>query len=101
MLTASAPFLLFSLVTALFYHVSRAAAWRQTCFLAANVLFLATFSRSVTDFVPFVVFLAIGYVAVLLTTGGAKRLYLPLIAIIIIGFFWLKKYPFFPTGSYL
>jgi D-alanyl-lipoteichoic acid acyltransferase DltB (MBOAT superfamily) len=51
MLTASAPFLLFSLVMALFYHVRRAAAWRQACFLAANLLFLANYTLNFSTLV--------------------------------------------------
>ncbi len=102
MIVPSINFLIFAAVSALAFNLVRAAWWRQAVLLITNVAFLLSFSQSVTAFLPFAGFLALGFVAQRLTRdGGAPRLFIALLVLTLTAFFWLKRYSFIPSAAYL
>jgi alginate O-acetyltransferase complex protein AlgI len=99
--STSFQFLGFAFAVVLAYHVHRSAAWRQTVLLAANLLFLASFSRGPWSFVPFAAFVILGY-ATLLWIRRFPRFAFRLILVATIAIFvWLKKYTFVPGSLFL
>jgi D-alanyl-lipoteichoic acid acyltransferase DltB (MBOAT superfamily) len=98
----SPDFLAFSAVAALLYNASRAIWWRRMVLLIANGLFLASFSRDITAFLPFAGFLLLGYVAQQSTRNGRNRRLFPVLLIVTIAaFVWLKRYSFIPSAAFL
>jgi alginate O-acetyltransferase complex protein AlgI len=97
----SFQFLSFAFVAVLAYHLHRSAAWRQTILLAANLLFLASFSQGAWSLVPFAAFVILGYGA-LQWIRAFPRFFFPLILVATIAIFaWLKKYAFVPGSLFL
>jgi alginate O-acetyltransferase complex protein AlgI len=102
MTIASFQFLAFSALVVLLFNVWSAVSWRQAVLLIANIYFLSTFSTDPRTYLPLAGFLVFGYASVsLLQSGRIKSAFLPILAIGICGFFWLKKYSFFPFFGYL
>ncbi len=98
----SVPFLGFAVVAAVVFNLGAASWWRRLVLLAVNVVFLASFSHDIAAFLPFIGFLALGFVAQRLTRGGsAPLLYLCLVVLTLVAFFWLKRYSFIPSATYL
>src|SRR3981189_2893817 len=78
------------------------AWWREAILLAVNVIFLASFSNQPAAFLPFAGFLALGYVAQSIPRAGkAHRLFVALLLVTLAAFFWLKRYGFVPSSSFL
>ena len=98
----SFPFLGFAAAGALAYNLSSAKWWRMAVLLACNLAFLASFTHEPTAVIPYAGFVLLGYGFVFAIQNGAPK-QLRLIAILtIIGlFFWLKKYSFLPSATYL
>ena len=102
MIVPSIPFLGFAAVAALAFNLGAPAWWGRTVLLVVNVVFLASFSRDPVALAPFVGFLALGFVAQRATRQGAlPPLFLALVGVILIAFFWLKRYSFIPSSTFL
>jgi alginate O-acetyltransferase complex protein AlgI len=100
--TPSFEFLGFSLGVILVFNLLGAVWWRQLVLLAASLIFLTFFSRSPAMWIPFIVFLSLGYISLrLLQNGMGRRGFLPMIVGCIAAFAWLKKYTFIPPGLFL
>lgn len=102
MIVPSLPFLLFAAVAAAAFNVSGAVAWRQGVLLVANLAFLASFSHDPLALLPLAGFLALGYGAQrTVRRGGHPRLFVGLLLLILLSFFWLKRYAFIPGAALL
>lgn len=98
---ASLQFLSFGLVVAVLYNLSRRVPWRQTVLLIANLCFLATFATRVSAWIPYLGFLALGYLCYVLAHRRMRGA-LPFgVIAVLLAFFWLKKYTFFPSAIFL
>lgn len=98
----SFPFLGFAAAGALAYHLSRAKAWRILVLMVCNLVFLGSFMHQPGEAVPFAAFVLLGYGFVFAIQNRAPRLVRPLAVVAMIGlFFWLKKYSFLPSVTYL
>ena len=99
---ASFEFLGFAAVVALLYAAAPGLRWRQALLLVANLGFLATFAASPAMFLPLASFLAVSYGGLLLVMATRNaRLHFAVIVIVIAMFFWLKRYSFLPTATFL
>lgn len=102
MTIASFEFLGFALVVALCYNALRGVAWRKLVLLAANLVFLASFSHNPVSFLPLAAFLALGYLAIrLMLKPHSRPLFQGVVLVTILLFIWLKKYTFLPDASFL
>jgi len=100
--TASFRFLGFALVAAIVYNLFGSLRWRQAILLIANACFLYTFVGNVQSILPFLAFVAVGYVAARAMQGKAKTwIYVVLLLLVTGSFIWLKKYAFVPSGTFL
>ena len=97
MLVPSFQFLGFSVIFALLVNVSQRRIWRDLLMLAANICFLASFSRSPVTFAPFAAFILGGYVLLEAVRLRPRGLFWPVILIALVAFFWLKRYSFIPS----
>jgi FkbH-like protein len=98
----SFPFLLFAALAAAAYNLPGIAKARPLVLLAANLGLLFSFSSSVTDLVPFAMFLALGYGAIaLLARRGGRGIAALMIGLVLLTFVWLKKYSFVPSDLWL
>jgi D-alanyl-lipoteichoic acid acyltransferase DltB (MBOAT superfamily) len=96
----SLQFLGLAAAAALLFQVSSARVWRQAVMLLVNLVFFASFFRdSVVAYLPFVGFLALGYLALYRTQNRVVGW--SLVGAIVLTFFWLKKYTFVPTPMLL
>jgi alginate O-acetyltransferase complex protein AlgI len=98
---ASLDFLGFSLVVAIVYNLGRPLAWRQAVMTVANLAFLATFSMKLLSWLPFAAFIVLGYISYLLIRNRINGAFLPFLCAVLVSFFWLKKYTFLPSQSFL
>ncbi len=95
-------FLLFAAVGALAFNFGRSLGWRQAVLLVMNLLFLASFSKDPSAFIPFIGFISLGYVAYRLAVRRAARwLFVVLLVLVLTMFVWLKRYSFVPHGTFL
>ncbi len=102
MIVPSLPFLLFALCAAVVFNLSAARGWRAAVLLVVNIGFLATFSSDPTAYLPFVGFLALGYLAQGVTREGSRPvLFVALVVLMVAAFVWLKRYSFVPKESLL
>lgn len=102
MIVPSLPFLAFAAVAALLFNLAVIHGWQRPVLLATNLVFFASFSRSPLAFIPFAVFLAIGFIAQrMVRDGAAHRVFAALLVVTIAGFFWLKRYSFVPDAVLL
>ena len=102
-MTVPSPlFLAFAGLAAIIYNLSLARWWRQGVLLICNILFLLSFSHVPAEFAPFGYFLLTGYVMVTVLRGGVPRALQALYVIaLLLLFFLLKKYAFFPSSLLL
>src|SRR5580700_9080444 len=99
--STSFQFLGFAFAVVLAYHLHRSAAWRQAVLLAANLLFLASFSQGRWSYLPFAAFVILAYSGVL-WIRAFPRLAGPLaVTVTLAAFVWLKKYAFVPGSLFL
>lgn len=101
----SFEFLGFAAIAAVVFNLSRSAVWRQAVLFAANITFFASQMQGVVSCIPFLLFLAFGFVLMRLaqkTAGDNNRLLFAtsLVALVLV-FAWLKKYGFFPSQTFL
>jgi D-alanyl-lipoteichoic acid acyltransferase DltB (MBOAT superfamily) len=108
MTVPSFSFLAFAIAAAILYNLPLGTlpfgpVWRKIVLLAANVLFLASFAHSPSQLLPFLGFLALGYlmILVLLRTGSVAGVSILGIAAILLAFVWLKKYSFVPSALFI
>jgi D-alanyl-lipoteichoic acid acyltransferase DltB (MBOAT superfamily) len=102
MTIASLAFLGFVLAVAALYNAARPVAWRQLVLLAANAAFLATFATGVVPMLPLLGFLAVGYGGLWLVQRDRRRgVFVAVLALVVVLFFWLKRYSFLPPASFL
>jgi D-alanyl-lipoteichoic acid acyltransferase DltB (MBOAT superfamily) len=98
----SVSFLAFAAVAALIFNLGKAAWWRQVVLLATNVAFFASFSPNPLSYVPFLAFLALGFLTQIVTGNGARpRFFVFLLVLTIAVFVWLKRYSFVPNAAFL
>ena len=102
MIVPSLPFLAFAAIAASIYNISRVRPWRSAVLLVVNLVFLASFSQNVVALIPFATFLVLGFVAQRITRDGSgPRLFVLLLLVTLAMFFWLKRYSFIPSATYL
>jgi D-alanyl-lipoteichoic acid acyltransferase DltB (MBOAT superfamily) len=107
MIVPSPVFLIFAAIAALYFHLGwltpvRPMAWRQGVLLAANLIFVASFSFDPLSLAPFAGFLALGYAAYRFTRNGKRaNLFVVVVLLTLFAFFWLKRYSFVPSSLYL
>jgi alginate O-acetyltransferase complex protein AlgI len=102
MTVPSVLFLVFALCAAVVFNLSAAKPWRQAVLLVVNIGFLASFSHDPVAYVPFLGFLAFGFLAQGATReGGRPRLFLALVVLMVAAFVWLKRYSFVPKETFL
>ena len=100
-------FLGFAAVAAVLFNLSKAPAWRQGVMLLANLAFLFSFVHQPLELVPYVGFLALGYGLIWgVSHNGAQAqpnrfVFIGAIALVLVSFFWLKKYTFLPSQTFL
>ena len=91
----------YALLIAALLAASDSLRWRQSVMLVASAVFLATFSHSIVAFLPFAVYLLVGFAAVRAIATNERRPLYPAIVGVLLLFFWLKKYAFVPSGLWL
>ncbi len=98
----SLAFFLFVAVVAAAYQLCPSAWGRRLIFLAANLYFLWSYTDNAAAFIPLAAFLALGYgVLQAVRREASTALFAVLLAAVLLAFFWLKKYTFLPTESFL
>lgn len=101
MIVPSTSFLAFAAVAALLFNLGSAVWWRQAVLLLTNLAFLASFTHDPLAFVPLAGFVGLGFLAQRATWDGARvHLFQALLAVLLLTFFWLKRYSFLPSGSF-
>jgi len=100
MATASFGFLALAALAALLHNAWSNQAWRDTTFLAVNLVFLASFSTDPVAFAPLAGFLALGYAAIQVSRARPSGLVFGVLVVAIVAAFaWLKRYwVFAPIG---
>jgi D-alanyl-lipoteichoic acid acyltransferase DltB (MBOAT superfamily) len=98
---ATLEFIAFSLLTALIFNIGRTALVRQSVLLIASLVFLGTFSSHPLEYIPFLGFLAAGYLCLRLVQYNALSFFFPAILSVLLLFVWLKKYTFIPSQWWL
>jgi alginate O-acetyltransferase complex protein AlgI len=99
--STSFQFLGFAFAVVLAYNLIRSAAWRQTVLLAANLIFLASFSQGRWSYLPLAGFVILAYASLLLIRAFPKYAFPPILLGTIAIFVWLKKYAFVPGAWFL
>lgn len=95
-------FLAFAAIAAIVHGLSRARRWRMGVMLAVNAAFLLSFSHQPLALAPYLGFLLVGYALVrMIGTGVDGRVHALAVAILLLGFFWLKQYSFIPSLTFL
>ena len=94
MSVASLTFIAFVIAFAVLHALWSNRWWRSGLFLAANALFILSFTRSPLALLPFAAFLAWGYVSVRLSRIAGKWMSVVFIAGTLLIFVYLKKYWF-------
>src|SRR5215472_10660070 len=98
----SVKFLVFALGVAVLYNLRAEIRWRQAILLVANLAFLASLAWNWKGYVPLALFVGTGYVAIRLMLRERWRgLFLPVVALFILVFVWLKRYTFLPNATFL
>jgi len=98
----SLEFLTFCAIVAALLALSAVPVWRRSVLLVANLAFFFTFAQGVMSLVPFVAFLAIGYLAMRIAESYKHRLaFGVIVTLLTLGFCWLKRYAFFPDSTLL
>jgi D-alanyl-lipoteichoic acid acyltransferase DltB (MBOAT superfamily) len=98
----SFQFLALAAAVAIALAFSRAAPWRRAVLFVVNLAFFVSFSTAPPSLAPFAVFLAAGFLAMRLVTRFRNRmLFLVTLALLVLGFCWLKRYAFLPNTGLL
>jgi len=95
----SVAFLAFALVGAVVFNASSAPLWGRVVLLVLNIAFFCSFLHGAASAVPYLAFLSIGYLGVtLLHRRSATWSFLLFLALLLGGFFILKRYSFVPSS---
>ncbi|TDN67454.1 MBOAT family O-acyltransferase [Paraburkholderia sp. BL10I2N1] len=98
MIVPSFQFLAFAAVAALVFNLSRSVRWQNLVLVLVNLSFLSTFSHDPAALVPFAAFLGVGFAgARAMQAKPGLPVFVPLLALMIVMFFWLKRYAFVPS----
>jgi len=98
---ASFQFVLFGLAAALLSNLSRSRVWRSAVLMAASMLFLRLLAPSSASLLPFVGFLLVGYVGIVLLQAESLKVQPWVILAVLFVYVWLKKYSFLPRDVFL
>jgi D-alanyl-lipoteichoic acid acyltransferase DltB (MBOAT superfamily) len=101
MTIVSLYFLVFVLAVSLVYNLLPSLQWRRGVQLVANLAFLSTFSHTPAQWIPYLVFLSIGYASYLVIRRKRKRALTISLCLILLLFFILKQYSFLPSILFL
>jgi alginate O-acetyltransferase complex protein AlgI len=102
MASTSFQFFIFAFAVVLAYNLHRSLVWRQSVLLAANLLFLASFSLGRwSSFLPLAAFVGLGFAGLEWIRSNPKRAFLPLLIGTLAIFVWLKKYAFVSGSLFL
>jgi D-alanyl-lipoteichoic acid acyltransferase DltB (MBOAT superfamily) len=94
----SLAFLGFGLLSALAVNLGPSLAWRRLLLLASNLIFFAFFAQSALSVLPYCLFLGLGYIAMTRTWRSRRTgVFAAALAVILLLFFWLKRYGFIPS----
>src|ERR1700736_4738827 len=96
----SASFFLFLAVTIIAFHVNTSVKHRRFVLGTANAVFIASYVSNVTEALPLLAFLALGYLCVFLVYLRRSGAVLALgIAAVLVAYIFLKRFSFFePLG---
>lgn len=98
----SYAFLAFAAVVALIVNLSSAPRWRRGVLVAANLGFIATFTRDPVQLAPFAGLLALGFVGIKVLERNKRRgLFAVFVVAVLVVFCWLKRYTFIPHALFL
>ncbi|QPF90275.1 MBOAT family O-acyltransferase [Bradyrhizobium commune] len=97
----SPTFFAFLAATIVAYHLSASVSYRRLVLGAANAVFIGSYLSNVTEVLPLLAFLLLGYIAVMLVHARRSGRVLGLgIAAVLVSFIFLKRFSFFePLGS--
>jgi D-alanyl-lipoteichoic acid acyltransferase DltB (MBOAT superfamily) len=95
----SFEFLGFALVGAAVFNVWSGALWGRLVLLVMNVAFFCTFLQDAASAVPYLAFLAAGYLGVTLLRRRPSTVpFVIFLLLLLFGFFVLKRYSFIPSS---
>jgi alginate O-acetyltransferase complex protein AlgI len=96
----SASFFLFLAVTIVAFHISTSVLYRRFVLGTANAVFIASYVNNVTEALPLLAFLALGYLCVSLVSLRRSGIVLALgVAAVLVTYVFLKRFSFFePLG---
>src|ERR1700681_2482456 len=96
----SASFFLFFAVTIVAFHISTSLLYRRFVLGTANAVFIASYVNNVTEALPLLAFLALGYLCVSLVSLRRSGIVLALgVAAVLVTYVFLKRFSFFePLG---
>ena len=96
----SASFFVFLAVTIIAFHMSTSVLYRRFVLGSANAVFIASYLNNVTEALPLLAFLALGYLCVTLISLHRSGTVLALgVAAILVTYVFLKRFSFFePLG---
>jgi alginate O-acetyltransferase complex protein AlgI len=96
----SASFFLFLAVTMTAFHVSASVPYRRFVLGTANAVFIASYVNNVTEALPLLAFLALGYLCLSLISLRRSGTVLALgVLVVLVAYIFLKRFSFFePLG---
>jgi D-alanyl-lipoteichoic acid acyltransferase DltB (MBOAT superfamily) len=97
----SFDFLVLAVFGAVAFNLSKADWWRVGVLLVINLFFIRTFAGNSVLLLPYVGFLTLGYVGIVLRRSGARWAVWALPLTVFLAFVWLKKYLFIPHALML
>jgi D-alanyl-lipoteichoic acid acyltransferase DltB (MBOAT superfamily) len=99
--TASLNFVFFGLLAALLSNVNKSAIWRSAILMVASLVFIGFIAHSFFALLPFIGFLALGYIGVVIAERWKSAVLPWMVGLAIFTYIWLKKYTFLPDGMLL
>ena len=97
----SFPFLLLVVAGALAFNLVDRRWWRSAVFLVVNLFMIQTFASNALLFVPYAVFLVLGYVGVVARRRDLRWARWVFPVLVLLSFVWLKRYLFIPHAVLL
>jgi alginate O-acetyltransferase complex protein AlgI len=99
--TASIHFLIFGLSAALISNFHRSPVWRSTVLMAASIVFMVVLAGKPMALIPLVLFLVLGYACLLFIYRRWSHSLTASIVVVILAYFWLKKYTILPEFTFI
>jgi D-alanyl-lipoteichoic acid acyltransferase DltB (MBOAT superfamily) len=94
----SFQFLGFAVAGAVLFNLSGALVWRRLILLGLNLVFFSLFASGFVAVLPYAAFLLVGFASIgILRVRPSRPLFLLCLALVLFGFFWLKRYTFIPA----